>query len=89
MERLKYKFIEKLFSENFNAIQNQEEFDRLKEKYSNFHPSYLKIAASVYEIKIKNWIENLFSQYYPHINGNFLDEIKPKKNFITVLGKCF
>lgn len=70
----------KLFNENLGTASNRVELDKLKKKFSNYHPTYVAISTMTTRPKFRDWLESIWKQYEPYADSNFPNEFKKQFN---------
>lgn len=67
-----------LFEEQFKPIYTDPELEALLVEHSSYDPAYVCQSAVVHRRKTKDWMAELWKQYEPYADSNFLREFKTR-----------
>lgn len=70
----------KLFNENLGLAANRNQLDTLKKKFNHYDPIYVAVSTMNNRPKFRDWLKNLWKQYQPYADTNFLVEFKKRFN---------
>lgn len=70
------KAYKKLFPDEFRTVKSYEDLMSLCDEFPDFDPGYVFQSQSTTRRKTKKWLEELWAQYYPYADINFLDQFK-------------
>src|SRR5882757_1264405 len=70
----------RLFQHDFGDIRTDEELEDVLKRFSAFDPGYICQAGIVHRRKTKEWMEDLWQEFEPYADPNFLAEFPKRFN---------
>lgn len=65
-----------LFSDDFGIVKTDEELASLQNQFPHYDPGYICQASANTRQKVKAWMEELWKQYSPYADKQFLEDFK-------------
>jgi hypothetical protein len=65
-----------LFSDNFGIAKSDEDIASLQNQFPHYDPGYICQGAANTRQKVKAWMEDLWKQYEPYADTQFLEDFK-------------